>query len=68
VFSGTASGGTRPYSFQWSFGDGGIAVTAIASHAYILPGTYVVILKVTDSKGVVARATTSAVVQGAPSP
>lgn len=56
-FSGSATGGTAPYSFQWSFGDGGTATVANVSHVYTSPGTYNATLVVTDAASVQATST-----------
>jgi len=48
TFSGSASGGTSPYSFSWSFGDGLNGAGATVSHAYSAAGTFTVILTVKD--------------------
>jgi PKD domain len=42
------SGGTPPYQYNWSFGDGGTASAASATHQYASHGTYQVLLRVTD--------------------
>lgn len=46
---GTATGGTAPYLFSWSFGDGATASGAAVEHTYTTPGRYAVSLTVTDS-------------------
>jgi PKD repeat protein len=51
TFSGSASGGTSPYTFTWSFGDGSTATGNPASHAYAAQGSYPVTLTVTDANG-----------------
>jgi large repetitive protein len=37
--------------YAWTFGDGGTASTAAATHTYALAGTYTVALTVTDDRG-----------------
>src|SRR5437763_2819002 len=38
-------------AYAWTFGDGGSASGSVVSHAYTTPGTYCVMLTVTDSRG-----------------
>lgn len=38
-------------SYDWTFGDGGIASGPTASHSYAKPGTYTITLTVTDNDG-----------------
>jgi hypothetical protein len=47
-FTGSITGGTAPYSWEWKFGDGGTATEQNATHIYTAPGTYTVILRVMD--------------------
>lgn len=54
TFTGTASGGVPPYSFSWSFGDGGRSSGSNVSHMFENAGMYTVRLNVTDSTGVMA--------------
>ncbi|GLH72921.1 hypothetical protein GETHLI_14230 [Geothrix limicola] len=60
-FVGAASGGTSPYTYSWTFGDGGTASTASASHTYTNTGstavTYTATFTVTDSASHTASAT-----------
>ena len=49
TFSGVASGGASPYSYNWTFGDGSAGSGQAASHTYSAPGTYSVNLTATDS-------------------
>jgi PKD repeat protein len=50
-FSAVASGGTAPYSFQWSSGVGNLSTLAAPTFVYVAPGVYVVALTVSDSAG-----------------
>jgi len=56
TFSSLANGGTPPYSYSWSFGDGGIADRQNCSHTYSQPGSYTATLRITDSAGRVGEA------------
>jgi hypothetical protein len=54
----TIVGGTAPFAVSWDFGDGGNSLMTVgtdgkvsASHSYASPGTYEVIVKVSDSLG-----------------
>ena len=49
-FSGSASGGSSPYTYRWTFGDGGTGSGAAPSHTYTTAGTYTATLTVTDSE------------------
>jgi len=48
-FTGSASGGTAPYTFSWDFGDGSTSLDQNPSHTYSTAGDYPVILSVTDN-------------------
>ena len=50
-FTGSASGGTAPYSYNWSFGDGGTSNLTNPAHSYSNNGYYNVNLTATDSAG-----------------
>ncbi|MGC5224155.1 PKD domain-containing protein [Micromonospora sp. DT81.3] len=68
TFDGTASTptpGRTITDYAWSFGDGGTASTATASHTYDEPGTYTATLTVTDSAGRTGVATSSVVIAAA---
>lgn len=52
--------------YQWDFGDGGTATTAIVEHAYSSPGSYTVTLRVVDDGSQVGQ--TSQVLQVRPPP
>jgi PKD repeat protein len=57
TFSGTPSGGTAPYTFAWSFGDGSTSTSQNPSHTYAAAGTYSAHLTITDAAGGAANAT-----------
>ena len=66
TFNSTPSGGTPPYTYAWTFGDGGTATTRNATHEYSAAGTFTVELVVHDQAGSsVSRNTTITVVNGA---
>ncbi len=55
VFSGSSSGGTTPYMFSWSFGDGSSTqLGSSVAHTYSAPGNYTVVLSVTDANSATA--------------
>jgi len=49
TFTATASGGVAPYSFSWSFGDGGRTAGTTVTHSYAAAGIFNVTLTATDS-------------------
>lgn len=57
VFNGTASGGLPPFSWSWTFGDGGTSTLENPSHTYTQDGLYQVVLNVTDTGGNYATST-----------
>jgi len=58
AFTGSATGGTAPYSYSWNFGDGSATSTAQnPSHTYSAAGTYTATLTVTDSSSPAKTAT-----------
>src|SRR5262249_28360865 len=69
-FSGSASGGTGPLSYAWTFGDGGTASGSLTpSHIYADNGTYTATLTVTDKLGRTSTSTTTATIANvAPTP
>src|SRR5438094_132390 len=48
-FTGSASGGTSPYSYSWNFGDGSTGTGSSATHTYSSAGSYTVTLTVKDN-------------------
>jgi PKD repeat protein len=46
-------------AYAWTFGDGSTSTAATPSKTYTTPGTYTVVLKVTDNRGGAATATTT---------
>ncbi len=54
TFVATATFGTPPYSFDWSFGDGGAGLGVRSTHSYSSAGLFNVVLRVTDGNGEVA--------------
>ncbi len=60
TFHGSASGGTGPYTFDWTFGDGAAASGSTPTHEYVAQGEFDVVLTVTDAISV--SASTSLVV------
>src|SRR5437016_10217019 len=69
-FTGSASGGTSPYSYSWSFGDGSTGTGLSVTHAYASTGSFTVVLTVRDT-GSPQQTTTSQqsiTVSGAPPP
>ena len=59
-FTGSASGGTAPYSYSWDFGDGSSSSEQNTFHTYNSAGTYTVTITVTDSKS--SQATDSLII------
>jgi PKD repeat protein len=59
-FTGTASGGTSPYTYSWSFGDGTpTSSTQNPAHTFTAVGSYTVILTVHDAASATATASTT---------
>ena len=68
TFSGSATSGTPPYTYSWSYGDGSAMSTAQNPvHVYNSSGTYAAKLTVTDSASQVGAASVSITVTS-PSP
>ncbi len=57
VFTGTAVGGTPPYNYAWSFGDGTVdSSEKDPPHTYTQVGSYSAVLTVTDAASGTAQA------------
>src|SRR5206468_2619513 len=54
TFTGSGLGGVSPYTFSWSFGDGGTSTSQSPSHTYASSGSFTVSLTAADSLGTVA--------------
>ncbi len=54
-FTGSASGGSSPYSYAWAFGDGATGSGNPATHVYTAIGTVNPLLTVTDASGAQAK-------------
>jgi hypothetical protein len=61
-FTCTAAGGVSPYSYAWTFGDGGTDVGQTVGHTYSPTGSMTVTCTVTDSTSATASGTTSVLI------
>jgi hypothetical protein len=57
-FSCAGSGGVRPYTYSWTFGDGNTGSGASTSHIYNTPGPMTVACTVTDALATTAKDST----------
>jgi len=67
-FTGSATGGTPPYSWAWEFGDGATSTQQNPTHTYTTAGLYTVTLTVTDSASATADDETTANITQAKEP
>jgi PKD repeat protein len=62
------TGGTAPFTFSWTLGDGSSSSVSSLGHVYAHAGNYTVGLNVTDSAGATKAVTFQVAVQAAPTP
>jgi len=67
-FTGSATGGYRPYTWLWNFRDGQTSTVQNPTHTYINPGNYTVTLTVTDDSGNTSSDTTWAKIKESNNP
>ena len=65
TFDESVAGGTSPYSYLWSFGDGSASTSASPVHEFGAPGRYTVSVRVTDAAGLTVTNQTTVVVTAA---
>jgi PKD repeat protein len=65
-FTGSASGGTSPYTYSWNFGDSQSSSSQNPSHIYTTFGNLTATLTVTDSASATASATVNISVTASP--
>ena len=63
-FYANASGGTPPYSYFWTFGNGGNGTGATPTYVYDTPGTFYASVYVRDSTGLDVNATVTITITG----
>jgi PKD repeat protein len=68
TFTSTPAGGTPPYTYAWSFGDGTTATTRNATHEYAAAGKFTAELIVHDNVGSSASQNVTITVTSAPPP
>jgi PKD repeat protein len=66
AFTGTATGGSPPYSYSWNFGDGSASTAQNPGHTYNSAATYTATLTVTDSSAPAKTATSSVTITASP--
>jgi len=63
TFSAAATGGSQPYGYGWSFGDGLTGTGQLVTHTYGTAGTYTVTLTVTDNNNAQTTSTNQVTIQ-----
>src|SRR3989441_617944 len=66
TFTGSASGGTTPYTYSWNFGDSSTGSGVSTTHTYQAAGKYSVVLSVRDAGGQTTSATQTITVANPP--
>jgi len=69
TITGSASGGTPPYTYAWDLDNDGNyndATGATITHTWYEPGTFIISLKVTDNKGKTATDNTTVTIENQP--
>jgi PKD domain len=64
TFTGSASGGTAPYTYSWNFGDGTTGTGSNPTHSFTRAGSYSVTMTATDATGKTATTAKSVSVGG----
>jgi hypothetical protein len=65
-FLGAITGGTAPFSYRWTFGDGNSTNRSVGVERYPSPGTFAIHLAVIDGMNVTAQANGTLVVAASP--
>jgi YVTN family beta-propeller protein len=63
-FGAVANDGTPPYSYAWTFGDGGSGNGSTAAHTYTSSGAFVATVQLLDAVGGAARASVAVTIAG----
>ncbi len=66
-FYSSTTGGTPPYAYSWTFGDGGSSIAANPSHTYVSAGAFTATLTVNDALSRMASDTFQIIVVAPPS-
>jgi PKD repeat protein len=66
-FTNFSRGGTAPYTYSWSFGDGNSSTAANPTHTYNAPGPFTVCLTFTDASGCVDSTCQTVTLNSSPS-